>query len=124
MSAGVIPHRARAVPPPKVISNQRGGGAFSAPRPNFLTFSHAPPMHPTCTPRRHAPRHIHPMIMSNPAAVFSSNHAAAALRPVFVKQNRKRETNVKHPAACCILGQQKSIFKDTTKRGAIPPPLS
>lgn len=38
MSVGVIPRRALTTRPPKVISNQRGGGAFSAPRPNFLGF--------------------------------------------------------------------------------------
>jgi len=38
MSVGVIPHRTLTTRQPKVISNQRGGGTFPAPRSNFLGF--------------------------------------------------------------------------------------
>lgn len=53
MSVGVIPHRTLTTRPPKVTSNQRGGGAFPAPRPNFLGFSPRP-VHPVT--KRPAPR--------------------------------------------------------------------
>jgi len=69
MSVGVIPHRTLTTRPPKVISNQRGGGDFSAPRPNFLGF--------LPRPVRPAPKRPAPRSPVRPAPRYSAPHIFA-----------------------------------------------